>query len=138
MDRYVEHALRLRAIVTPHYNCAQSVLLPFAEEAGLSEAAAMKIAANYGGGMKMSSVCGTICGALMVFGLFGVDDPQTIARFYAWFRSEHDGDMNCGDLLRNYYEKNSTNDKKPFCDGMVAAAVLKVEEILQEKGLLGS
>ena len=41
MSKYLERARELRAIVTPHYNCGQSVVLPFAEDAGLTEAQAL-------------------------------------------------------------------------------------------------
>ena len=37
MSKYMDRARELRAIVTPHYNCAQAVLLPFAPDAGVSE-----------------------------------------------------------------------------------------------------
>ena len=36
-SKYLERAKALRAIVTPHYNCGQSVVVPFAEDAGLTE-----------------------------------------------------------------------------------------------------
>ena len=41
MSKYIDRAKALRAIEVPHYNCAQAVVVPFAEEAGLSEQMAM-------------------------------------------------------------------------------------------------
>ena len=35
MSKYMDRAKELRACQSPHYNCAQSVLLPFAPDAGM-------------------------------------------------------------------------------------------------------
>ena len=43
MSKYYDRAVELRAIIEPHYNCAQSVFLPFAEDAGLTEEMAYKV-----------------------------------------------------------------------------------------------
>lgn len=52
------------------YNCAQSVFLAFAGQAGLDEATAAKLALSFGGGMGgMGEVCGALSGALMAAGL---------------------------------------------------------------------
>ena len=72
-SRFLLRAEALRRDWTRHYNCAQSVLIPFAEAGGLDEETAFRLAANFGGGMKRASVCGAITGGLMVLGLFGVD-----------------------------------------------------------------
>lgn len=69
MSRYMEKAKELRADTGRHYNCAQSVLIPFAADAGIDEEAAFRVAANFGGGMKMGSVCGAVTGGLMALGL---------------------------------------------------------------------
>ena len=55
MSKYLDRAKELRAIVTPHYNCGQSVVLPFAKDAGLTEEQAMGICANFGGGLKRAA-----------------------------------------------------------------------------------
>ena len=131
MSKHLDRAKELRAIVTPHYNCAQSVLLPFTEEAGLTEEQAMKIAANFGLGMKMGSVCGAVTGALMILGLNGIEDPDTLARLYRKVKQNHEGCINCADLLRINKEKG--NARKPHCDAMVYECIGIVEEILKEK-----
>src|SRR5699024_5660807 len=41
-----------------HYNCAQSLLVPFASEVGLTKEQADALGANFGAGMKMGSTCG--------------------------------------------------------------------------------
>ena len=129
---HIEKAKELRAIITPHYNCAQAVVIPFAQEAGLTDEQAYNIARNFGAGMKMGSVCGGITGGLMVLGLFGVDDPATIKAYYKHFTDHHDGLLNCKDLLAVSAKKGEV--KKTHCDGMVYEAIMAVETILKEKG----
>jgi C_GCAxxG_C_C family probable redox protein len=52
------------------FGCAQSVLASFAQEYGLSEEAALRIATGFGSGMgRMCEVCGALTGAFMVIGL---------------------------------------------------------------------
>lgn len=129
---YIEKAKELRAIVSPHYNCAQAVVIPFAKDVHLTEKQAYNIARNFGAGMKMGSVCGAITGGLMVLGLFEVDDSATIRAYYKHFQENHDNLMNCADLLRVSAAKGEV--KKTHCDGMVYEAIRVVEEILKEKG----
>ena len=65
----LERARELRADTTRHYNCCQSVVLPFAEELGLDEEAVLKLAEHFGSGMRRGSVCGAVTGGLMALGL---------------------------------------------------------------------
>ena len=58
------------------YNCAQSVLLAYCKELGLDENNAAKVAAGFGGGMRIASVCGALTGAYMVIGLNSSSDPK--------------------------------------------------------------
>ena len=132
MSKYLDRARELRAIVTPHYNCAQSVVLPFAPDAGLTEEQALRFAANFGGGMKMASICGAITGGLMVLGLFGVEDPRTIGAYYRTLRERHSNFLDCANLLR--MNKEQGREKKPHCDSMVFECVTLVESILREQG----
>ncbi len=115
-----------------HYNCAQSVLVPFAEKAGLDPEAALKLSACFGSGMNMGSVCGAVTGGLMALGLCGAGDRETCQRFCRKIRENHDGMLDCRDLLRVNAEKGG--ERKPHCDGMVFEAVRTAEEILAEKG----
>ena len=129
MSRYLDRAKELRAIITPHYNCGQSVILPFAEDMGLSEEQAMGIAANFGGGLKRASACGAITGGLVVLGMFGIDDPSG---YYKALRENHEGMLDCADLLRK--NKELGGERKPHCDALVFECVTLVEKILKEKG----
>ena len=129
MSKYLDRAKELRAIVTPHYNCGQSVVIPF--DAGLTEAQAWGVCANFGGGLKRASACGAITGGLVVLGLFGIDNP---AEYYQRLRANHDGMLDCADLLRK--NKELGREKKPHCDALVYECVSLVEEIPREKGKL--
>ena len=63
----LERARELRADTARHYNCCQSVVLPFAEELGLDEEAVLKLAEHFGSGMRRGSVCGAVTGGLMAW-----------------------------------------------------------------------
>ena len=132
MSKYLEESKRIRAIASPHYNCAQGVLIPFAKDAGLDEESAYNLAANFGGGMKMGSICGAVTGSLMTLGLFGLNDPQTIGEFYRTFRERHESMINCRDLLAASARRGEI--KKNHCDGLVFECVQIVENILREHG----
>ena len=127
MSKYLDRAKALRAIVTPHYNCGQSVVLPFAEEAGLSETQALGICANFGGGLKRGAACGAVTGGLVVLGLFGINDP---AEYYQALRARHDNMLECAALLRRNQELGG--EKKPHCDALVFECVSLLEEILRK------
>jgi len=52
------------------FNCSQSVLAAYAEQFGLTEELALKVAGGFGGGMgRMAETCGAVTGAIMVIGL---------------------------------------------------------------------
>ena len=132
MSRYLEKARVLRATVTPHYNCAQSVVLPFCEDAGVEEETALRFADGFGGGMKRGSVCGVFTGGAMVLGLFGLGDPKTLGEYTRRIRENHGGLTDCTDLLRT--EVGPGRDRKPHCDAMVFEAVSLLEAMLRERG----
>lgn len=131
MSKYLDRARALRAITEPHYNCGQSVVVPFAGDAGLTEAQAMGICANFGGGLKRASACGAITGGLVVLGLFGIDNPE---EYYQALRANHEGMLDCAELLRRNRELGG--EKKPHCDALVYECVALVERILREQGKL--
>ena len=132
MGKFLERAHELRAITEPHYNCTQSVLVPFAERFGISEETAFNMGANFGGGMKSGSVCGVITGGLMVLGLAGFDKPSDAQGFIAKIRNNHEGMMMCADLLRANARRGGI--KKEHCDKMVYEAVEILETLLGEEG----
>ena len=138
MSRYQDRAMERRQIIGPDgkpaYNCCQSVATVFAEELGYDEEASMKAATYFRGGMQMGSVCGAITGGLLALGLSGVDDTAAVNEYYRKIRSNHDGMMNCKDLLRVNAEQGG--EKMPHCNAMIRECIGYVEEILKEKGRL--
>ena len=134
MSIFHDRAAQLRAIVTPHYNCAQSVVLPFAESLGISGEIALGFAEGFGGGMKRASVCGAITGGIMALGLFGLGDPKTLGEYHRVLRERHDGMLECAELLKA--NAAAGREKKAHCDAMVLECVDLVEKILRENGRL--
>lgn len=92
------------------FNCAQAVLIPFAEADGLGREAGARIASSFGAGMgKMQETCGAVTGAFMALGLrLGFergDDQEGRARalglskdFISAFKGEF-GTLLCKELL---------------------------------------
>ena len=125
---HLEHAAALRSDKTIHYNCAQSVLIPFAQEAGLTEEQARALAENFGAGMRHGGTCGAVTGALMALGAMGYGEKETGALLRS-FR-EKAGELSCAKLLARAKEQGI--EKKPHCDGMVFTAVELVEQLTQK------
>ena len=131
-NEVMERRSRLSPKGSPVYNCCQSVVSVFAEDLGYDEEAAVKTASLFGGGMQMGSVCGAITGGLMALGLAGIDDPKTVGAYYRKIRENHDGLMNCKDLLRTSLERGE--DKLTHCNAIIRECTGYVEEVLREKG----
>ena len=131
MGKNLENAKIIRNDPDVHYNCAQAVLCAFAEDCGLTQEQACGIGANFGNGMKMAATCGAVTGGLMVLGMMGIDDAPTVGAFLRTIRENHEGYLDCGDLLRINKEKGGK--RKPHCDGMVYEAAELVEKIIAER-----
>ena len=130
----IEEAKILRADQARNYSCSQAALVPFAEAAGLDRETAYRISANFGGGMRRAATCGAVTGCLMALGLCGVDDPAAVKEFHRRIKENHEGCLECADLLRINREKGG--QKKPHCDGMVLECVGVAADILKEKGII--
>ena len=82
----MEETQGLRARTDVHFNCCQSVLVPFAEVCGLDKDAAFRLGTSFGAGVRCGSACGALTGALMVLGLAGRDlaaGEELLRRFRA-------------------------------------------------------
>ncbi len=121
------HAEKLRRDPEVHYNCAQSVLIPFAGSCGISEEKAFQLGSNFGSGMKMGGCCGAITGGLMVIGMCG-GSQQQVQTFMSSMRAKHDNLVNCADLLRKNAQEGG--DKKTHCDRLVYDAIDSVTTTL--------
>ncbi len=97
-------------LFTSGYNCAQAVLLAFAEDFGLDQKTAANMAFAFGGGMaQMRETCGVLTGAFMVLGLSeslsSAPTPADKSVFYQKVRAlaenftEENGSMLCRELL---------------------------------------
>ena len=106
----VDHAAKARALFLEGYNCAQAVVGAFADELGMTQCQAARLASSFGGGMGgMRETCGAVTGMLTVAGmLFGYDSPTDDAgkkAHYAHvrelaeaFRAQHET-LVCRELL---------------------------------------
>ena len=92
------------------YNCAQSVLLAFADNVGLKDEEALRLASSFGGGMgRLREVCGAVSAMFMIAGfLKGYTEPNNdivkanhyklIQDLATKFKSKH-GTIICRELL---------------------------------------
>lgn len=120
-----EKMLALRNDPAVHYNCAQSVLMPFAEEIGVTEEQARDLAANFGSGMGCGGVCGAVTGALMAMGGLGLPQEKR-AELIRRFREEN-GALDCPVLLKAAAERGE--ERKTHCDRMVDECLTFVCEV---------
>ena len=111
-----EDMVALRNHPEIHYNCAQSVLIPFAEELGITREQAGAISAHFGGGMGCGGVCGAITGALMAMGGLNVPE-ETRLELLEQFRTTH-GSVDCAELTEGL--EKGTPERKCLCDALVA------------------
>lgn len=106
----MDHAKQAQAYFLEGYNCAQSVLLAFAPDLGLTLEEAARMASSFGGGMgRLREVCGALSASFLILGLregySSPTDDDAKARQYArvqeiagQFRAIH-GTILCRDLL---------------------------------------
>ena len=107
------------ALFRQGYNCAQAVVLAFANElsieTNMDEKTLAKLASSFGGGMgRLREVCGAVSGMFMVIGMIsGYDSPtrtveekaekvahyQRIQQMAAEFEKLH-GSIVCRDILK--------------------------------------
>lgn len=133
------------------YNCAQAVVCAFADECGLDEDTAYRIASSFGGGVaRMREVCGAVIGMSMVAGmLYGYrlgDEPAKKGEHYKRIQAlagkyrEENGSIVCRELLSGVphtdggapEERTAEYYKKRPCPNLVACAARIMEEYMQE------
>ena len=147
----MKRAERAKALFLEGYNCAQAVVLAFAEDAGLDESVAKAFSRPLGGGMgRLRQTCGAVSGAAMALGLLfpGTGKPEMYALVQEMARRfrERYPSLNCGQLLsgaglavdrapdperrtQEYYRKRP-------CPELVYDAAAIVEAICAERGRL--
>lgn len=132
------------------YNCAQSVFAAFAEELGLSEAAALRLPSAFGAGLgRMRGTCGAFSGLALIAGFKHGNlspDPADKERIFALtrkladeFRTEF-GSLQCRELL--HLPPDAEEGARPSertaayyaarpCERCVAFCAAKAAEILE-------
>lgn len=136
------------------YNCAQAVVLAFAEDFGLDKKTAVMLSSSFGGGMgRLREVCGAVSGMFMVLGLkYGYDSPennQAKKKLYekvqevAGLFKEDNGSIICRELLGLNQKgksdptpelRTATYYKKRPCKDLVKFAADLVEDYIKQKG----
>lgn len=122
---HMEHTQALRANTQTHYNCFQSVIVPFAQELGLNEEQAYALGSHFGSGMRHGATCGALSGALLVLGGLGYDEHQAAALIRD-FRERH-GSTDCATLLKSSHDRGEA--RKDHCDGLVYEMVQALESL---------
>ena len=121
-----EDMAALRADTQVHYNCAQAVVVPFAQDMGLTREQAYDLALNFGGGMGCGATCGALVGALTALGGLGLPQEKR-AELIRSFRAEN-GAIDCAALLKAAHERGE--ERKPHCDQLVYEMVAALEPVL--------
>ena len=130
------------------YECSQVVLRHFANKLGITADEANRVAACFGGGMMLGSVCGAYTGALMAIGLkYGHSDPDGLlqqkdimmaktAQFKEKF-VEKFGTVECKELIG--YDVSTPEGLKDaldsgklleYCPGLVDQVIGMAQEVL--------
>ncbi len=142
------HTEKAELMFSQGFNCSQAVLSTFADECGISEQTALKIATQFGGGARKGEMCGAVSGALMVLGLKYGYDRDTLSpaiRSYAYGVAEDfmtrfaqkNGSVVCRDLLG--YDVSKPEDMEKIkeqslfvkvCPMMIRCAVELLDEML--------
>ena len=128
-------------------NCAQSVVLSFAEDYGYSKELALKIAAGFGAGMgRVQGTCGAVSGAIMVLGIREGEKASdnnelksktygAVKEFFSKFKDDFKT-TSCRELTGCDFNTDSGNEKfknegvmEKICAPCVKRAVEIVEQV---------
>ncbi len=121
------------------YNCAQSVLCPFADRYGISEEILLKISEGFGGGIAGSKgTCGAVTAMVMLVGLENADGnvqrPATKQQTYKIAKGlmdqfeEKNGSIICREL-----KGIETGEILRSCDGCINDAIEIFCKYIDEK-----
>ena len=90
---------------------AQTVVIAYADLAGLSEKQAMNLTAGFGGGMGKKQTCGVVTAMLMISGLS--ENGDKCRKIMDAFEKKTGSTM-CGELLEKYTDE--------YCSSLVKCA----------------
>ena len=148
MDRDIQAA----KLFTEGYNCAQAVIMVYADRIGMDEKTCAKLSSSFGGGMgRMREVCGAVSGMFMVAGLlYGYDGPEegeikkehyARIQYLAEKFREKAGSIVCREILKNPPSDPTPSPrtaeyyKQRPCARMVTLAVRIMEDYIAEHPL---
>nr|MBR4281993.1 C_GCAxxG_C_C family protein [Clostridia bacterium] len=132
-------------------NCAQAVLMAYADVLGLTQEQAALVAVGHGGGMgRLRLHCGAFSAAVMLAGAIEGPDgpkkehrPQTYARVQAIHRRfiEVNGTVSCAELLgrAKVPENPAPEERTPEyyrcrpCERVIRSACRIIDEMLGER-----
>ena len=132
-------------------NCAQAVVLAYADDLKTDEKTACRLASSFGGGIgRLREVCGAVSGMMMVYGLLrgydDLNDPEAKKQHYANVQAlaarfrEENGSIICRELLSLKQNENSDPTPTPRtssafharpCFGFVQSAARILDEALK-------
>jgi len=148
----MDHVTLAADLFLEGYNCAQAVVVAFADVTGMDQKTAAKMAAPFGGGMgRMREVCGAVSGMFMVLGaLYGYDNSdagskkkelyQQVQALAEQFRAEN-GSIICRDILKNPPSDPNPSPRtaeyyaKRPCAKMVMTAAKLMDDFIAEHPL---
>jgi C_GCAxxG_C_C family probable redox protein len=127
-------------------NCAQSVLLAFRDQLGLSEEQCYGLGSGLGGGVRYGGICGTVNVAVMVLGQHyphtpanGAEGKQRAAKLTKEFERrfrERFGALDCRELLAVKDLKGTPLAEAvgatAHCDLLVVSAIELLCDMLEE------
>ena len=135
----MERSQRAENLFRRGYNCAQSVLLAFADVAGVPADILESVSSTFGGGMgRLGEVCGAVSAMFMLLGLVrkvDTTDRAAKAALYAEERElagkfrERAGSIICRELLTSGVKEDIGD--KPRCLYLVGLAASLIEELLK-------
>ncbi len=125
MSRRTEYISELRKSEERHYNCAQAVLISFCDECGIDPETAYMLGSNFGGGMRIGSVCGALTGGLMAMGLLKLSEPDVKDVMIEF--EEIYGSVECRVLLDNVA---CGYPRAMFCNELINRCIEDIEKRL--------
>jgi hypothetical protein len=117
---------KLRACTERHYNCAQSLLVPFADVCGITAEKAYDLGNMFGSGMHTGNICGTVTAAAMILGMAGFEKEVSV-KMIRDFKDTHAG-LLCRELLAESARKQIP--RKLHCDALVFEMTRFLDETL--------
>ncbi len=143
------------ALFEKGYNCAQAVVLAFADLHGLDQTTAAALSSSFGGGMgRLREVCGAVSGMFLTAGiLYGYDDPgasEEKAEHYARIQElaaefeKRNGSIVCRELLGSGRKRDEPTPeartaeyyKKRPCKELVGDAAEILEGYIKEHPMI--